>query len=105
MARRFVHIQERSFAEDRESAKLTGRNFDYFFEKVEDSVDSNPWLYGTEVPGGEGMLMLPTTEAFPDLPACYIYYTAVLEDELAEIRYFGMSPIWSQADVLPDDFS
>jgi hypothetical protein len=103
VARRFVHIQETSFASARTEVGLAGRNFDHFFEKVEASLDSNPWFYGTEVPDGDGLLVIPTTDAFPDLPASYIYFRA--DPDAGEVRYVGISPAWSRNDTPPADFT
>jgi hypothetical protein len=100
--RQFRHIKEPSFVEDLRRSNLTGPNFAYFFAKVEDSLDTNPWFYGTEVPGGDGLLMIPTADAFPDIPASYVFFKTDVASNPSEIRYYGLSPVWSEDD-LPDE--
>jgi hypothetical protein len=100
-SRDFTHIYEPSFDEDRAKFGLTGRNFDYFFSKVEDYIDANPWDFSAEVPGGEGIRVLPTMAAFPDIPAFYLYFSVAEEGDLSEIHYLGLSPVWSQWSFAP----
>lgn len=101
-SRNFDHHCEPSFEEDRAKFGLMGRDFDYFFSKIEDYVDANPWNYSAEVPGGEGIRVLPTMAAFPDIPAFYLYFSIAQEDGFNEIHYLGLSPVWSQWSFAPD---
>jgi len=75
---------------------LSGSDFDYFFQSVEDHLGDYPWEYSEEVSDSEGIRMLCTRGAFPDIPPLYIYYR--VEEKLNKIIYLGLSRAWLQEE-------
>jgi hypothetical protein len=98
---RFEPRYEPSFSADRVTLGLSGANFDHFFAAVEQHLADYPWASSEEVPGGEGIWMLPTRQAFPDIPPLYVYYR--VEQNPNRIIYLGMSHAWSKLDLPPPD--
>jgi hypothetical protein len=98
---RFAPCYEPSFDHDKAELGLAGPNFDHFFRSVEVYVGDYPWEYSKEVPDSDGIRMLPTRRAFPDIPALYVYYR--VEQNPNKIIYLGLSPAWSQAEVFSLD--
>ena len=86
---RFEPHYEPSFESDRAELGLSGSNFDHFFRSVESFLGDYPWEYSEEVPESEGIWMLPTRDAFPDIPALYVYYC--VEQHPSKIIYLGLS--------------
>jgi len=99
---RFAACYENSFWEQRRGLGLGGQNFDHFFQGIESFLGVYPWEYSQPVPDGEGIRMLPTIEAAPDLPALYVYYR--VEEKPNKIIFLGLSRAWSKADVAPPPF-
>lgn len=91
---RFEPHYEPSFDTDRAELGLSGSDFDHFFQSVEDHLGDYPWEYSDEVPDSEGIRMLRTRDAFPDIPPLYIYYRA--EEQPNRIIFLGLSRAWSQ---------
>ncbi len=63
---------------------------------VEDYLGDYPWEYSEEVPDSEGIRMLRTRDAFPDIPPLYVYYR--VEEQPNKIIYLGLSRAWSQEE-------
>jgi hypothetical protein len=93
---RFEPHYESSFDADRVELGLSGSDFDHFSQSVEDHLGDYPWEYSEEVPDGEGIRMLRTRDAFPDIPPLYVYYR--VEEQPNEIIYLGLSRAWSQEE-------
>ena len=87
-----------SFRADRAELGLSGANFDYFFGDVERVLRDYPGEGAEEVPGGGGILMRPTRDAFPDIPPLYIYY--IVNGSPNTIRFLGLSRAWSEDETL-----
>lgn len=83
---------------DRVELGLSGENFEYFFQDVERILRDYPRVGSVAVPGGQGILMRATLDAFPDIPPLYIYYR--VKENPNAIRFFGLSPAWSEAETL-----
>lgn len=95
---RFAPSYEPSFDTHRAGLGLSGANFDHFFREVEFYVCDDPWMQFTEeVPDSDGIRMLSTRQAFPDIPPLYVYYR--FEPEAGRVVFFGLSPAWSQVDT------
>jgi hypothetical protein len=78
---------------------LTGEAFDYFWRAVEKQLSDYPYhRYSREVPDHEGIRIFPTEEAYPDLPALYVYYR--VEHQPNRIHYLALSPAWSRSDLV-----
>jgi hypothetical protein len=88
-----------SFELARARLGLSGRNFDYFFADVERNRRDYPWAGAEEVPDSDGILMLPTKDAFPDVPPLYVYYR--VREIPNRIRFLGLSRAWSESDLPP----
>lgn len=95
---RFEPHYEPSFAADRAALGFAGPNFDGLFRAVETYLGDYPWEYSVEVPGSEGIRMLATRRAFPDMPPLYVYYR--VEENPNRIRFLGLSPAWSLGEAL-----
>jgi hypothetical protein len=95
----FEPIYEPSFAADRATLGLSGRDFDFRFKDIENDRRDYPYKESVEVPEGEGIRMMSTLKASPDLPALYVYYR-VLENP-NRIVFLGLSPAWSKQDLHP----
>lgn len=93
----FDAYYEPSFSEDRATLGLSGRNFDHFFQDVERVLADYPREGSTAVPGGEGVLILPTRDVALDIPPLYVYYR--VEERPNRIRYLGLSHAWSEAET------
>jgi hypothetical protein len=89
---------EASFDADRQALGLSGSNFNFFFETVERYLGNYPWKYSEEIPNSGGIRMLPTRDAFPDIPPLYVYYRVGQQPN--KIYYLGLSPAWSKTDVV-----
>jgi hypothetical protein len=98
MQPRFEPYFETSFDADRAALGLSGRPFDYFFRGVENYLANYPWKYSEEVKDSGGIRMLPTRDAFPDIPPLYVYYR--VEQDPNKIVFLGLSPAWSQSETL-----
>ena len=96
---RFTPCYEPDFDADRKSLGLTGKNFDHFFRNVENNVCDYPWEYSKEVPDSGGARMRETRGDYPDLPPLYVYYKVNVAEN--RIRFLGLSPAWSKADLFP----
>lgn len=94
---RFEPHREPSFDADRAELGLSGSDFDHFFQSVEDHLSDYPWEYSEEVPDGEGIRMLRTRDAFPDIPPLYVYYR--VQEQPNRIVYLGLSRAWSQDET------
>ena len=94
---RFSASYEPSFEAHRVALGLSGPNFDYFFRDVEAYVCDYPWQYSTPVPDGDGVRMLPTRDAFPDIPPLYIYYRVEVDPN--RVVFLGLSAAWSQSET------
>ena len=94
---RFEPQYEPSFDADRAELGLGGSDFDHFFRSVEDHLGDYPWEYSEEVPGGGGIRMLGTRDAFPDIPPLYVYYQ--VKERPNRIIYLGLSRAWSQDET------
>jgi hypothetical protein len=94
----FEPHHEPTFEAHRARLGLTGAPFDYFFSAVEKLLGDYPYKYSEEVPDSEGIRMLPTQAAFPDIPALYVYYRVRRQPN--QIIYVALSPAWSKADVV-----
>lgn len=86
-----------SFRAHRRELGLAGANFDYFFRAVEVYLRDYPWEFSEEVPDSDGIRMLPTRNAFPDIPPLYVYYR--VEQDPNRIFYLGLSPAWSHQEM------
>ncbi len=93
---RFEPEYEPSFATDRAELGFGGPSFDFVFGEIEHYLADHPWAYSEEVPDGEGIRMLSTRQAFPDIPPLYVYY--MVEEDPNKIRYLGLSRAWSQEE-------
>lgn len=93
---RFEPYYEPSFIADRAALGFGGPNFDSFFSAVETYLGDYPWEYSVEVPESEGIRILSTRRAFPDIPPLYVYYR--VEENPNRIHYLGLSPAWSQEE-------
>jgi hypothetical protein len=89
---------ESSFAEARTRLGLSGANFDNFFGDVERHLADYPRSSATKAPEREGVWMLRTKDAFPDIPALIIYYR--VEERPNTIVYLDLSPDWRNADTI-----
>lgn len=98
---RFAPCYEPSFESHRGQLGLAGPNFDYFFNDVETFLGDYPWEFSKQIPDSEGIRMLPTRNAFPDIPPMYVYYR--VEQRLNKIVFLGLSPAWSKAETLSLD--
>jgi hypothetical protein len=94
---RFDARFEASFDQQRRGLGLGGENFDFFFKAVESYLGDYPWEYSTEVPDSNGIRMLPTRQAFLDIPPLYVYYR--VEQDPNKIIFLGLSPAWSAAET------
>jgi hypothetical protein len=94
---RFEPLYEPTFTAHRARLGLTGSNFDYFFGAVEKLLGDYPYKYSEEVPESEGIRVLPTEAAFPDIPPLYVYYR--VEHQPNRIRFMALSPAWSKRDL------
>ena len=86
---RFEPHHEPSFDADRAELGLSGSAFDRFFQSVENHLGDYPWEYSEEVPDSEGVRMLRTRDAFPNIPPLYIYYRV----EEQPNRIIGVAPV------------
>jgi hypothetical protein len=93
---------EADFYADRKRLGLSGRNFDYFFRDIEQAVLDYPWEYSEEVPESGGTRMRLTRDAFLDVPPLYVYWKVNAEE--CRVRFVGLSPAWSKADLAPPPF-
>lgn len=89
---RFEPEYEPSFAADRAELGFGGPSFDFVFGEIERYLADYPWEYSEEVPGGGGIRMLRTRDAFSDIPPLYVYYR--VEESPNKIRYLGVSRAW-----------
>lgn len=95
---RFSPSYEPTFEAHRVALGLSGRNFDHFFQEVENFICGQPWRDSQEVPDGEGMRMQPTHDAAPDIPPLYVYFR--VETDPNVVRFHGLSPAWSATDTI-----
>lgn len=94
----FEPIYEPSFADARSQLGLSGANFDSFFKDIERHLADYPRSSATKAPEREGVWMLRTREAFPDVPPLIVYYRV---NELPnQIIYLGLSSDWSNAETI-----
>lgn len=97
-APRFAPVYESSFDTQRTDLGLSGANFDHFFRRVEFRVCEDPWMeYTEEVPDSEGIRILSTRRAFPDIPPLYVYYRVERLPE--KVIFLGLSRAWSQSET------
>jgi hypothetical protein len=94
----FEPIYEPSFAEARARLGLSGASFDSRFADVERHLADYPRSSATKAPEHEGIWMLRTKEAFPDIPPLIVYYRVT--EQPNRIVYLSLSPDWSKPDVI-----
>jgi hypothetical protein len=95
----YAAAYEPDFDTDRSNLGLGDKNFDYFFQGVETFLRNSPGQDSVEVPNSEGIWMMQTRHAFPDIPPLYVYYR-IEEEPARNVVFIGLSRAWAQSETV-----
>ena len=96
---RYAATFDQSFDDQRAALGFSAESFENLFREVEFRICDDPWLqYSTEVPDSDGIRIVPTRQAFPDIPPLYVYYR--FSAELRRVVFLGLSPAWSAGETV-----
>lgn len=87
-----------SWHEDVRALGFSAKHFDSIWREPEFRLCDDPWMqYTQEIPASEGMRIMPTRQAFPDIPPLYVFYR--FNGETQKVDFCGLSPACRESET------